>query len=103
MVDIRTRPISAGRSPCKQQAESSQIKASQTQKQPHCENQYFTWRFERSHIYVHQSDGFEKVNESHKVYKLLKALYGLKQAWNINPDGFLNTLKFHLCVREQDV
>lgn len=57
-------------------------------------------------IYVNQPEGFEKTQESHKVYKLQRSLYGLRQsprAWNIKLDGMLKQLKFQKCTKEQSV
>lgn len=34
----------------------------------------------KENVYVSQPEGFEKVGQESKVYKLLKALYGLRQA-----------------------
>ncbi|KAJ9565938.1 hypothetical protein OSB04_001904 [Centaurea solstitialis] len=60
----------------------------------------------KEEVYVSQPEGFEKVGEQGKVYKLEKALYGLRQApraWNIKLDGILREMGFQRCLHESAV
>ncbi|KAJ9542758.1 hypothetical protein OSB04_029264 [Centaurea solstitialis] len=60
----------------------------------------------KEEVYVSQPEGFEKVGEQGKVYKLEKALYGLRQApraWNIKLDGILREMGFQRCLHESTV
>ncbi|GJS54680.1 zinc finger, CCHC-type containing protein [Tanacetum coccineum] len=57
-------------------------------------------------VYVTQPIGFEKKNNSNKVYRLVKALYGLRQApraWNSRLDKHLKEIGFTRCAHEYAV
>nr|GEX51314.1 ribonuclease H-like domain, reverse transcriptase, RNA-dependent DNA polymerase [Tanacetum cinerariifolium] len=60
----------------------------------------------KEEVYVTQPEGFVKIQDNGKVYRIIKALYGLRQApraWNIKLDNTLKSLDFKKCTLEQAI
>lgn len=57
-------------------------------------------------VYVCQAEGFVKILEDSKVYKLEKALYGLRKSrrvWNLNLNNNLNKMGYQRRLQESVV
>ncbi|GJT47211.1 zinc finger, CCHC-type containing protein [Tanacetum coccineum] len=78
---------------------------------PNCQKslslkEVIAYRYKQDEVYVVQPEGYEKKDQSGKVYKLNKALYGLRQApraWNSRLDRCLKQLGFKRCQQEYTV
>nr|GEV55897.1 ribonuclease H-like domain, reverse transcriptase, RNA-dependent DNA polymerase [Tanacetum cinerariifolium] len=60
----------------------------------------------KEEVYVTQPEGFMKIEDNGKVYRLIKALYRPRQApraWNIKLDNTLKSLDFKKCALEQAI